>query len=579
MGILTYQLLTGNCPYHITSTNRKEILDSIEQQTITHLSSQITAIKSKQALSDIAQKRSTTSVRLVKTLDGDIDTILIKALHKEPQRRYQSIAAFSEDIERYISGEPVMAKADSSAYRLSLFINRHKIGVAMTSMLMVVLISSLVLISNAWLEADNARAEAEAAKTNAEQRYNQVRSIARTLMFDIYENIEKIPGTASAREKLALTAQQYLETLLNGPEIPNEIQLEAAKGYSRLASIYNRQAVSKAESRKIAKIASEKALDLLNNLTDSPNATSEAYHTLANLQSNQGSDLIYINNTPLVARKTLDQAIDNFSKAIEMTPDDLQIRIDKFLAQKRIASSYKWQNDYEQSALYLENTLQEVRSLNTDNPENSKLIKIQADIIQNLGEASYFMDQYPSAIRYYQQAIELYLAALENAGKDNKINNALVITYWSLGNTLVDSERPADAEVSYNKSIKILEQQRLIDPDDANVARRWAIIKGSKAAAIVELDKVDEAIAIMEETNQWFEKQAQKEPDTPGTQRSVAVNYHMMGNIFNSANRKAEACQWWRKTLDAWLVIDKRFGLSEFDSNEPAKLNKLLTDC
>ena len=87
-------------------------------------------------------------------------------------------------------------------------------------------------------------------------------------------------------------------------------------------------------------------------------------------------------------------------------------------------------------------------------------------------------------------------------------------------------------------------------------------------------------VAMMSETNDWFEAQALADPDTPGTRRSAAVSYHMMGDILQYAERDAEACTWYRRTADAWQRIDQQFGLSDFDKGQPEYLAELIaSDC
>ena len=85
--------------------------------------------------------------KIFQHLKGDIDNIILKAIHKEPERRYDSVEQFSEDIRRHIIGLPVIARKDTASYRFSKFVQRHKVGFALSSLLLLLIIASAIVIS------------------------------------------------------------------------------------------------------------------------------------------------------------------------------------------------------------------------------------------------------------------------------------------------------------------------------------------------------------------------------------------------------------------------------------------------
>jgi serine/threonine-protein kinase len=94
-------------------------------------------------------------------LRGDLDTIVLKALQREPARRYATVAAFAEDLQRYLSGQPILARRDHAGYRLGKFVGRHRLGVAAAVAGLMVLIGALVFAL--WQAAEKAR-EAQASQ-------------------------------------------------------------------------------------------------------------------------------------------------------------------------------------------------------------------------------------------------------------------------------------------------------------------------------------------------------------------------------------------------------------------------------
>src|SRR5207253_7874534 len=106
LGVILFELLTGQRPYRLASRAPNEIARAITDQDPIRPS----------------QRQ--------KSLRGDLDNILLKALRKEQARRYSSVTQFSEDIRRYLEGLPVGARKDTFAYRSIKFVRRNKLGVA-----------------------------------------------------------------------------------------------------------------------------------------------------------------------------------------------------------------------------------------------------------------------------------------------------------------------------------------------------------------------------------------------------------------------------------------------------------------
>ncbi len=78
-------------------------------------------------------------------LRGDLDTIVLKALQREPQRRYATVAAFADDLQRFLSGQPIQARRDHNWYRVGKFIGRHRVGVFVATAGVLVLVAALLL--------------------------------------------------------------------------------------------------------------------------------------------------------------------------------------------------------------------------------------------------------------------------------------------------------------------------------------------------------------------------------------------------------------------------------------------------
>ncbi len=173
LGILLYKILTGHNPYRFKSYLPTEIhkvvcfeepqKPSIKVESSEELIKQDGSVKEINA-ETVSNSRGTSIEHLKRKLKGDIDNIILKAIRKEPWRRYGSVEQFSEDIKRYSDGLPVIARNDTMGYLLSKFIKRHKTGVAMSAISVLLLIAGILGI--AW-QASIAAKERDKAKLEA----------------------------------------------------------------------------------------------------------------------------------------------------------------------------------------------------------------------------------------------------------------------------------------------------------------------------------------------------------------------------------------------------------------------------
>jgi eukaryotic-like serine/threonine-protein kinase len=158
LGVILYELLTSRRPYRLKSGTSDEIFKAVcdqEPEKPSTRTFQIEDSENKKAETEsqssatIAQLRATVPERLRRELSGDLDMIVMKALRKEPQRRYSSVEQLSEDLRRHLEGLPVTAHRDSTSYRAGKFIRRHKTSVAAAA-LVIVSLTVGVLATRHW---------------------------------------------------------------------------------------------------------------------------------------------------------------------------------------------------------------------------------------------------------------------------------------------------------------------------------------------------------------------------------------------------------------------------------------------
>src|SRR5947207_8809523 len=222
LGIALYELLVGRSPYHFTSRSPLDIAREITDTEPPRPSTAV--VRGEEA------KLNATGIRNSKALKGDLDNIVLMALRKEPERRYQSVEQFSEDIGRHLTARPVLARKDTTGYRAGKFVRRNKIATAAASLVFLSLLSGIV--ATTW-EAQQAKAE----KARAERRFNDVRQLAHSVLFDYHDAIKNLPGATRVRERLVKDALNYLDSLAGEATGDPALQRELAAAYERVGDV------------------------------------------------------------------------------------------------------------------------------------------------------------------------------------------------------------------------------------------------------------------------------------------------------------------------------------------------------
>jgi len=150
LGVILYELLTGQRPYRIKGRNPAEIARAITEQEPARPSTAI-------ARGDGSSK---SQVPNPKILRGALDNIVLNAMRKESQRRYASVEQFSDDIRRYLGDRPITARKDTFSYRTVKFIKRNKVAVTTATLVVLAIVTGLIV---ALWQAENARQQRDLA--------------------------------------------------------------------------------------------------------------------------------------------------------------------------------------------------------------------------------------------------------------------------------------------------------------------------------------------------------------------------------------------------------------------------------
>jgi eukaryotic-like serine/threonine-protein kinase len=235
-------------------------------------------------------------------LRGDLDTIVLKAMQKDPPRRYASVVEFSEDIRRHLDGMPVAARPDTSVYRTTKFVRRHWIGVAATAAVLISLgIGVAVSVQQARI---------------AQRRFAQVRELANTFLFQFYDQVTPLAGSTEVRASIVSTAQKYLDGLAKEAGNDRALTLELAQAYERLGNVQGRTRDANLGQLDNARRSYQQALELYARLGVSATSAPELRRAAARVllaASALELDAYHENAAEPLARRVLEVLGDGLS--------------------------------------------------------------------------------------------------------------------------------------------------------------------------------------------------------------------------------------------------------------------------
>jgi len=209
LGVLLYLLLTGALPYELKELTTAEMLRVICNEP---------------------PRNPGEAARASRRLNLDLQSILLKALRKEPAERYLTAEQFASDVHAYLDGRPVAARQGTLRYRVEKFTRRHKVAVAGGVLLAVTLMAG---VAGVLWQSRVANLERQKAETRAED----LRKLSDSLLSEIDDAIQKLPGSTAAQQLLVSTVLEHLDRTAKDSAQDPQLLLDAANGYIRLGNV------------------------------------------------------------------------------------------------------------------------------------------------------------------------------------------------------------------------------------------------------------------------------------------------------------------------------------------------------
>lgn len=472
LGIVLYELLSGIRPFETAGKSYQEISNLISTQEPIRPSSAVRLPPNSEdkRTSQNKEPRTRPKIRNPKSLKGDLDNIILKSLRKESERRYQSIQDLSEDIRRYLSGLPVTATADSAFYRFSKFVGRNRFGTAVAALILILLGISI----RQTVIANYQRSQADA-------RFEQVRKLAKAVLFDYQDGIQKLPGSTAIREKMVNDSAEYLDNLAAKEFTDHVLQFELAKAYDRLGDVKGNFFTPSLGNSVAAKNFYLKALAIKQKLQSGFPNNAEYAEELA-VTFDKLADAEFGNGNQKNAVENYQNAVALRENILQAAPPDQAVLARLAKGYRNIAVRGRTAVNTDENLELCEKAIRMFEELVQNSPENIDYKDGYADSVSGIPT---ILETNPKrrteAVKGYQESIELR-RQLSLAHPNNAVfRQKYAMMYSYLGDTFFELKKFPEAIENYKKCLEILDPMLIQDPQNEQIKQDHTAVFSSLA--------------------------------------------------------------------------------------------------
>ena len=450
LGVILYELLAARRPYDLKTGSLAELARVVCEQEPAPLA---TAARSVPA--DAAEKRGTTPDRLRRRLAGDLEKIVAKALAKDPRQRYSSVAELADDLRRHREGRPVRARPATLRYRMGKALRRHRVAVPAGALAALLILG---FAGATWWQA-----------RRAERRFQQVRSLAHSVLFELHDAIRDLPGSTAARELLVRRALEYLENLSREAGNNQDLQREVAIGYERVAAVEGFLGAASLGRLQPALENFRKSEEILAGLlarTPGDTALRQDYLRVANQLARSYSQ------------------VGNFQKAREQTGKNVALAeaawrdqpsdpacVDSLMVAEAVRADMMTDQAQYAEAIPVRQRVEELaRKLTVLRPGNSEAERSLALAEKRLGALYGVTDEYEKCRNEYEQALVLDERRCARNPADHRAKLDLSYDYSDLAWVAARMGRERDALAAYRRTLALRTEVARLDPKNFRAA-------------------------------------------------------------------------------------------------------------
>jgi tetratricopeptide (TPR) repeat protein len=446
-------------------------------------------------------------------LPADINAILQKALHNDPSRRYRTVDELSADIQRFLEGRTVLAAPDSWTYRARKFVRRNWIVVGAMAAVFA------ALTAGAGVALWQAR--------RAERRFDDVRKLANTFLFDFESAIHNISGATSARLLVVKTAGEYLERLAAEAHGDRVLIRELADSYKKLGD-----AEGSAVDGNVGQIPAalghyRRGLALRDSIKD--DATSDPKARLGYLQNlNALAGLEWVSGDREVATRLCSRSVALAERWVASSPSDADMLAAAAAAYGELSSIQRFKEDYNAGRKSAGRNLELMTQAYQVNSSNPVRLVGMASACRVLGFVELDGGKYAGAIEYFKKGTALLEQALAADPKNVTARRALMKLVSDTGDAMQQLSRKekgsqADPLPFLQRAYRLGNELVTEDPTNDLIQHDLARVCQLYGSILQTAGKDAEALPLFERGIEILSRQLKNAPNDANTAFDLAI--------------------------------------------------------
>jgi serine/threonine-protein kinase len=489
--------------------------------------------------------------------DEEVGAIVARATAADPAERYPTVDALGADVAAWRDGRPVAAMGRPRFYAARKFVGRHRLGTAATLLGLMLLIGALgaALLANS---------RARQARDEAEQRFEQTRAIARALLFDVYDEVSRAPGSTRAREKLAHTGLAYLEALATDSAAPLDVRVEAGRGYLRLAQVVGGGLSSQLGRYQDANALLARAEQILAPLARDHPDHAGARRALAALRIEQSAVNLYNNNEVDRARAQAREARTLVQADAASSLETATLYADATRAE---GDTYLWSEDYPRARALFSAGEAFIAGLPAAMQREPQIQAQRAGIQRYLGEALHNLHETEPARAALDRAVALHQTVLATQPNDPLFRRRVVtsLRYRAIVHRTNNRTELARESIEQARAEAIRLRDR--DPADVGALQLFAVVSEVYMQTLSDLGRHADAYRIGREIRDAYRIMVDRAGDAPGQLRSFAMALRSEAEVHYNGGDHAGACRAWGDVMTILDGLERRGALTDTDRN------------
>ena len=580
LGVLLYRLLTDRSPYRRTPTTEAEIVRAVCEENPSKPSDVVAAgrtdggVDREPAGSAPSPAGSTASRR---ELAGDLDLITIKALRKEAERRYTSVERLADDVRQYLRGDPVEAAPDSWRYRAGKFMRRHRVGLAASAALLVTMIAGAG--ATLW-EARVARIE----RARAERRFSDVRSLAKSVIFELHDAIAPLPGSTAARELLIRRALSYLDSLAAEAGSDVSLQRELAEAYARIGEVQGGvgranlgRATASLDSYRKSLALRERIATLMPSDPGALDEVARAHRPVGALLDRMGEGKASLEH--------FQKAVAIHEQLLASRPGDAQLQVALAASYQGMGDTLATLEDWPRVLELRQRALPLFRQAAQSAPQSAESQRSLALANKRLGAIEAKLKRYPEGLEAYRQALAIDEARLAADPNNSEAQSDVAFGVSDVAFILWQTGDRHAALEQYERARAIREDLAGADPNDTRAGfalsttlTRIGMLNWELGDTAQALARHRRALALLENLARDNTADARIEQALADSFATIGMGYAELDKQGKMAGACREARPFLARGLNLFTDLDKR-GLARGSAETMARLETELARC